>query len=83
MNLQNKRCTNTAETSLIVLEINRRKKLITETGGSAPPNDILTSVLLCSMEPGTRSNVAGKIDVSDDVDHAELRAAVNAHVNLA
>ena len=52
--LQNKRCKNAAETSLIVLEIDRRTS-----------DDLLTSVLWMAMDPGTRSRVSGKIDVEE------------------
>ena len=61
--LQDKRCKNVAETSLIVLEINRRTMLLAEAGGSPPSDDLLTSVLWMAMNPGTRSHVSGKIDV--------------------
>ena len=61
--LQNKRCKNAAETSLIVLEIDRRTMLLEETGGSPPSDDMLTSVLWMAMGPGARSHVSGKIDV--------------------
>ena len=43
--LQNKLCKNTAETALVVLEVDRRKRLIEEIGGQTPHNDIVVSVL--------------------------------------
>ena len=41
--LQNKRCKHAAETVLILLEVDRRKRLIDEIGGQEPSNDTLVS----------------------------------------
>ena len=79
--LQNKRCKNAAETSLIVLEVDRRKRLIEDIGGQVPSNDILVSVLWCAMGPNTRSHVSVKLDV-ETVEYPLLRQAVNAHTSL-
>ena len=43
--LQNKRCKSPAETAMIVLEIDRRKKIIMDTGGRAPDEDVCQNVL--------------------------------------
>ena len=48
---------------MIVLEIGRRTMLIAEADGTAPSDDLLTSVLWMAMGPGARSHVSGKIDV--------------------
>ena len=62
LSLQNKRCKNTAETALILLDMGRRQKLIAEIGGKAVDNDTLVNVLWMSMDPGTRSHVSTKLN---------------------
>ena len=57
MALQNKRCKNASETSLILLEIDRRQRLIAEIGGVPPGDEMLVDALWMAMEPGTRSHV--------------------------
>ena len=79
--LQNKRCKNTSETALIVLEIDRRRMLIAEIGGQAPSDDVIVSVLWMAMDPGTTSHVSGKLDVSE-VEYTDLRQAVMMHTSL-
>ena len=63
--LQNKRCKNATETSLILLDIDRRRKRIAEIGGQDPSNDTLVSVLWMSMDAGSRSHVSGKLNVAE------------------
>ena len=79
--LQNKRCKNAAETNLIVLEVDRRKRIIEEFGGQIPSNDILVSVLWCAMDADTRNHVPRKLDVADVV-YCDLKQAVCLHTNL-
>ena len=43
--LQNKRCKSTAETAMIVLEIDRRKRIIAMIGGKPPDEDVCISIL--------------------------------------
>lgn len=81
MQLMSKRCKNLAETWLILLEIDRRKMLIEEVGGSHPDDDVLTSVFLTSMDAGTRSHVSSKLDM-DSIAYTQLRQAVMAHCTL-
>ena len=59
--LQTKRCKIAAETALIVLEVDRRKRIIEQIGGQLPSNEILVGVLWSSMDPGARSHVSGEI----------------------
>ena len=56
--LQNKRCKNVAETALIVLEVDRRKRLIEEIGGQEPSNGTLVSVLWMSMDTASRNHIS-------------------------
>ena len=79
--LQNKRCKNTAETSLIVLEVDRRKRLIEEIGAQAPSNAVLVSVLWMAMDANTRSHVSGELDVNEVI-YMDLRQAVMAYTSL-
>ena len=81
MQLMNKRCKNTAETQLIVVEIDRRKMIISECGGDPPDDDITTSVLLMSMDGATRSHVSGKMDM-EDMEYSALRQTVMAYCTL-
>ena len=81
MQLMNKRCKNTGETSLIVLEIDRRKMLIAEVGVSPPGDDVTTSVLLAAMDPSTRSHVSSKLNM-EELTYPPLRQAVMAHCTL-
>lgn len=60
--LQNKRSNNAPETNLIVMEINRRKRIIEEIGADAPVNDTLVGVLWMAMDQATRTNVSSQID---------------------
>ena len=80
-NLQNKRCKNAAETAMIVLEIDRRKRMIVDIGGKVPDADVCQNVLWMSMDPSTRAHVTGKVNM-DTVDFAELRQVVQAFCNL-
>lgn len=79
--LQNKRCKNVAQTSLIVLEIDREKILLAEAEGSPPSDDLLMSVLGMAMDPGTRSHLSGEIDV-EEANYPLLRKTVAGHTNL-
>ena len=79
--LQNKRCKNAAETSLILLEVDRRKRLIEEIGGQVPSHDTLVNVLWVAMDPGTKSHVSGKLDAAE-VQYAELKQAIMKHISL-
>lgn len=64
MALQNKRCNTASWTSLILLKIDRRQRLIAESGGNPPGDEMLVNVLWMAMDPGTRSHVSGKLDAS-------------------
>ena len=66
--LQNKRCKNTSETAMIILEINRRKRIIAEIGGRAPGEDVCNNILWLSMDPTTRAHVTGKVDMEWNLD---------------
>ena len=57
MALQNKRCKTASETFLILLDIDRRQRLIAEIGGNPPGDEMLVNVLWMAMDPGTRSHV--------------------------
>ena len=57
--LQNKRCKNAAVATLIVLELDRRKRVIEEIGGQAPSNDTLVGVLWFAMYTSTRTMCRG------------------------
>jgi len=61
--LQNKRCKSTAETAMIVLEIDRRKRIIAMVGGKPPDEDVCISILWLSMDAVTRAHVTGKVDM--------------------
>ena len=63
MQLQNKRFKNASETALIVFEIDRRKMKISEIGGQAPADDVLTNVLWASMDPNSKSHASGNADL--------------------
>ena len=76
--LQNKRCKHATETSLILLDIDRRRKRIPEIGGQDPSNDTLVSVLWMSMDAGSRSHVSGKLNVAE-VTYVDLRNALLIH----
>ena len=80
--LQNKRCKNATETSLILLDIDRRKKLIEEVGGAPPSDDTLVSVLWVAMDPKSRDHISGKLD-PQAVGYAETRNALMQHIGLA
>ena len=73
MALQNKPCKNVTETSLVLLELDRRHRLISEIGGDPPSNDTLVNVLWMAMDPGTRSNISGKIDATSNVNSRSNR----------
>ena len=79
--LQNKRCKNAAETALILLEVDRRKRLIEEIGGQEPSNDTLVSVLWMSMDTASRNHISGKLDVAE-VLYPDLREALMKHTSL-
>ena len=79
--LQNKRCKNTAETAMIVLEIDRRKRIIAMVGGKPPDEDVCISILWLSMDPTTRAHVTGKVDM-ESVAFSELRQIVQSYTNL-
>ena len=79
--LQNKCCKNTAETAMIVLEIDRRKRIIAMVGGKPPDEDVCISILWLSMDPTTRAHVTGKVDM-ESVAFSELRQIVQSYTNL-
>ena len=79
--LQNKRCKNAAETSMLVVEIDRRKRLIEEIGGSAPSNDTMVGVLWMSADPSTRTHVASNVDAEEALYH-DLRVVVMKFTTL-
>ena len=80
--LQTKRCKNASETSLILLEVDRRKRVIEQIGGQAPSNDILVGVLWSTMDPSTKTHVSGRISDVSDVVYADLKQAIATHTNL-
>ena len=65
--LQSKRCTHAAESSILLLEVDRRKRLIEEIGGETPSNDTLVGVRWMAMDHGTRSHVSSKLDDAMEV----------------
>ena len=73
--LQMKKCTNPAETAMIILEIDRRKRVIADTGGRAPGEDVCRNILWLAMDPMTRAHVTGKVDM-DTVEFSMLRQVV-------
>ena len=79
--LQNKRCKNAAETTLILMEVDRWKRIIEEIGGKAPSNDTVIGVLWMAMGPPTRTHVSGKLDAQEVV-YSDLREAVIKHTSL-
>ncbi len=79
--LQNKRCKNPAETAMIILEIDRRKRIIADIGGIAPDEDVCQNILWLSMDPTTRAHVTGKVDM-DTVSFVDLRQVVQSFCNL-
>jgi hypothetical protein len=81
MSLRDKRCKNTHETALIVLELDRRKKIIAMAGGKPPDEDVTINILWMSMDPSTKAHVTGKVDM-DSVSYAELRQIVQSYTNL-
>ena len=81
MMLQNKRCKSTAETAMIVLEIDRRKRIIAMVGGKPPDEDVCISILWLSMDAATRAHVTGK-GVMESVTFTELRQIVQSYTNL-
>ena len=82
MALQNKRCKNASETSLILIEIDRRQRLIAEIGGVPSGDEMLVSVLWMAMDPGTRSHVSSKIDANSAVEFKVMKEAVMRHTTL-
>ena len=72
MSLRDKRCKNTQETALIVLELYRRTKIIAMAGGKPPDEDVAINILWMSMDPSTKVHVTGKVDM-DSVNYVELR----------
>ena len=79
--LQDKRCKDTAGTAMIILEIDRRKRVIADISGRAPDEDVCQNILWLSMGPTTRAHVTGKVDM-DTVGFAELRQVVQSFCNL-
>ena len=81
MSLRDKRCKNTNETALIVLELDRRKKIIAMSGGKPPDAVVTINILWMSMDPSTKAHVTGKIDM-DTVGYVELQQIVQSYINL-
>ena len=79
--LHTKRCKNPSETSLVLLEVDRRKRLIEQIGGQPPSQDTLVGVLWASMDSGTKTHVSGKISDVDDVKYEELKKAIMIHAS--
>ena len=80
MALQNNRCKNVTETSMVLLELDRRHRLISEIGGEPPSNDMLANVLWMAMDPGTRSHISGKMDATSNVEFQEVKETImNTH----
>ena len=80
--LQNKRCKCTAETSVILLEVDRRRRLIVEIGGQEPSNDTLANVLSLALDPGTRDQVSRKLEDATTVEYKEHKSAIMRRVSL-
>ena len=66
---------------MIILEIDRRKRIIDEVGGRATDEDVCQNILWLSMDPTTRAHVTGKVDM-DTVSFADLRLVVQSFCNL-
>ena len=78
--LQSKRCKNASETMVVLLEIDRMRKKITEGGGSVD-DDVLVTTLWSTMDGQTRTHVSSKIDM-ELTKYLELRQAVMNFTNL-
>ena len=74
MALQNKRCKNVTETSMVLLELDGRYRLISEIGGDPPSNDTLVNVLWMAMGSGARSHISGKLDATSGAKFQEMKA---------
>ena len=48
---------------MIVLELDRRKRIIAMTGGKPPDEDVTINVSWMSMDPATKAHVTGKTDM--------------------
>ena len=79
--LQNKRCKSTSETAMIILEVDRRKRIIAMIGGKPDDEDVCIHILWLSMDPATRAHVTGKVDM-ETVSFVELRQIVQSYTNL-
>ena len=66
---------------MIILEIDRRKRMIADIGGRAPDDDVCQNILWLSMDASTRAHVTGKLDM-DTVGFMELRQVVQSFCNL-
>ena len=66
---------------MIVLEIDRRKRIISMIGGKPPDEDVCISILWLSMDPTTRAHVTGKVDM-ESVAFGELLQIVQSYTNL-
>ena len=81
MSLRDKRCKHSQETALIVLELDRRQKSISMSGGKPPDEDVTINILWMSMGPSTEAHVTGEVDMVA-VDYVELRQIVQSYANL-
>ena len=67
---------------MVLLELDRRHRLIAEIGGDPPSNDTLVNVLWMTMDPGSRSHISGKIDAASNVKFQEMKEAIMKHATL-
>ena len=81
MALQNKRCKNASETSLILLEIDRQR-LIAEIGGQPPSDGTIANVLWMAMGPGTRSHIPAKLGATSAVEFKDMKEAIMKRTTL-
>ena len=82
MGLRNKRCKNAAETNLVLLEVNRRQRVIEDIGGKPASDDTLTNVMWMAMGPMTKTHVSSKLDPNTVV-WIDMKEAIMRHVSLS
>ena len=82
MALQNRRCKNAADTSLILLEIDRVQKLITEIGGAPVGEEMLVNILWMAMGQSARSYVSIKVGDDAEVSFQVMKEAIMRHTTL-
>ena len=80
--LLNIRRKNAPYTNLIVMGIDRRKRIIEEIGARPPGNDTFVGILWMAMGPATKTHVSSKVD-TEEAEYPDLREAVIRYTSLA